>query len=281
MKVGDLDVVGVPDGIGHVRPTELYLAGGKRPEELGKGGRDEDWAEHRDLCLPDGRLEMPVGTFLIRTGERVLLVDAGYGPQAPASVSGTRLMDNLASASVGPQDVTDVVLTHLHMDHIGWSAVDGVATFPNAVYRCHTADWRYFVETSGTQDARYREVAAATLAPIADRFTTWSGDETLAPGVDAVVAAGHTPGCTTVVLSSRGERTVLIGDVVHHPVQLLDDAWARVVDVDEQQARDTQVRLVNEFIRDGTPVVGAHFPGLRPGRIVVDGSGRRQWAHSA
>ncbi|GLZ02764.1 hydrolase [Actinomadura sp. NBRC 104412] len=278
MKVGGIAVTPVDDGIGHVTPGQLYAAGSGGRE--GKGTRDEDWEEHREFLSPDGELEMPVGTFVIRSGDRLMLVDAGYGPQAPPTVSGPRLPENLAAAGVRPEDVTDVVLTHLHADHIGWCAVEGEATFPSATYRCAEADWTRFVDGAGDEnapDAKYREVAAATLGPIKNRFEMFAGETTLAPGVDIVPAPGHTPGSSMIVLSGGGERALLIGDVVHHPVQLLDDAWERVIDVDEARARAMQIAVARDLVRDGTPVVGAHFPGLRFGRVVRDGN-RRRWA---
>lgn len=264
-----MKVIPVDDGIGRVTPGQLY------GDRVGRGTRDEDWDDHREF-LSGGRLEMPIGTFVIRTGDRVMLVDAGYGPQAPPTVSGPRLPDNLAAAGVRAEDVTDVILTHLHADHIGWCAVDGRAAFPAATYRCASADWAHFVDGADEPDAKYHRVATATLAPIQDRFETWTGEHTLAPGVDVVPAAGHTPGSSVIVLSHRGERAVLLGDVVHHPVQLLDDAWERVTDVDEARARRTQVAVARELIRDRTLAVGAHFPGLRFGRVVETG-GRRRW----
>lgn len=279
MRIGDIRVTPVDDGIGHVTPGQLYAAGGK-DGHTSKGTRDKDWDDHREFLSAEGELEMPVGTFLVRTGGRAILVDAGYGPQAPATVSGARLPDNLTAAGVDPAEITDVVLTHLHADHIGWCAVDGTPTFPSATYRCAAADWEHFVKGADDPDApdlKYRQVAAATLGPIEDRFEMWGGETTVAPGVDVVPAAGHTPGCSMVVLGSAGERALLLGDVVHHPVQLLDDMWERVIDVDEEQARRTQVAVVRDLIRDGTPAVGAHFPGLRFGR-VVEQEGRRRWA---
>lgn len=282
MKIGGIEVTPVDDGVGHVTPGQLYAAGGKRAATNGaprRGTEDHHWTDHREFLSTEGELEMPVGTFVIRSGVRTILVDAGYGPQAPPTVSGPRLPDNLASRGIDPGDVTDVVLTHLHADHIGWSAVDGVPTFPSATYRCAAADWTHFVKGADDPDApdlAYRKTAATVLGPIEDRFEMWDRETTVAPGVDIVPAGGHTPGSSIIVLGSQGRRALLLGDVVHHPVQLLEDDWERVVDVDEERARRTQVAIVRDLIRDGTPAVGAHFPGLRFGRVVVR-NGRRRW----
>ena len=97
-----------------------------------------------------------------------------------------------------PAEVTDVLFTHLHFDHIGWASVDGVPTFPNATYRCDRRDWDHFV---GSDDA-----ATAQLRPVEDRFEPWDGDVTIAPGVDTRLCAGHTPGSALIVLSSGDQR---------------------------------------------------------------------------
>lgn len=279
LQIGSIAVAGVPDGIGRVRPEQLYAAAGKSPDEVGKGGRDSDWEPHRQLLPTGGTIEMPVGCFLVRTSDRLILVDAGYGPNRPARVTGPDLLTSLRRLGVAPQDVTDVVLTHLHVDHIGWLAVNGVATFTNAVYRCHQADWAHFVDGASDENAldrAYRKTAAALLSPLAARFEPWTGDVTVARGVDVVGAPGHTPGSSVVVLSWGTERAMLLGDVVHHPVQLVDEEWERVADVDDELARRTQRLVTAELVDQGMLAVGAHFPGLRFGRVVeVDGI--RSW----
>jgi glyoxylase-like metal-dependent hydrolase (beta-lactamase superfamily II) len=279
MHVGHLQVVAVDDGIGRVTPAQLFAAAGR--VEPAKGHADQDWADHRAFLDDEGRLEMPVGAFVVRAGDRVVLVDAGYGPVAPPTVQdGGRLLASLANAGVEPADITDVVLTHLHADHIGWSAIDGRAVFPNATYRCDERDWAHFVDgadQAGAPDAHYRKIAADTLGPIAARFEPWSGDTTIAPGITTLHAPGHTPGSTIVVLSSGDARVMLLGDVVHCPVQLLDAEFDRIADVDGDLARRTSERIAAELERDGTAVVGAHFPGLRFGRLIT-ATGRRQWS---
>ena len=280
--VGDLRVTALTDGVGRVTPQQLY-GGRVLPGADGataRGGDAADWAEHAQFLDAEGRLEMPLGVFVIETGSRVMLIDAGYGPTFPATVeNGASLLANLSAAGFATGDVTDVVLSHLHVDHIGWTAVGGDAVFPAATYRCDVRDWQHFVardDDATAPDHAYRSVAKGKLAPIAARFDPWSGDGPLAPGVDVLHAPGHTPGNTIVVLSDGAARVLLLGDVVHCPVQLLDDEWARIADVDEALARRTQARLAAELEGSSTRVVGAHFPGLQLGR-VLRAEGRRNW----
>ena len=95
---------------------------------------------------------------------------------------------------VQPGDITDVVFTHLHFDHVGWASHEGAIVFPNATYRCDGRDWEHFCDNERTM---------STLAPIEDRLTTWDGSGPLAPGVDLMSAPGHTPGTLSYTFTVR------------------------------------------------------------------------------
>jgi glyoxylase-like metal-dependent hydrolase (beta-lactamase superfamily II) len=276
VEIGALHVIPVSDGVGRVTPAQLFAAGGAAP------GADAGWHrdEHRELLDAEGRIEMPLGAFVVRSGSRSVLVDAGYGPEAPPTVENAgSLLDDLRAKGIDRDEITDVVFTHLHADHIGWASIDGRATFPRATYRCDERDWAYFVDDpfdDDAHDARYHETARRLLAPIADRVEPWAGDTTIAPGVDTMHAPGHTPGNTVIALSSASARALLLGDVVHCPLQLLDAELGRIADLDEALARRTQERIAREIEATGTPVVGAHFAGLAFGRLLP-AQGRRRW----
>ena len=267
MQIGDIRVDSVIDGIARAVPSEAYRWG--IGTGSGRGVDDVDWEPHRQFLADDGMLEMSLGGFLVRTAGRVVLVDAGIGVFDRGVFKGGAMLDNLLELGVTPGDVTDVVFTHLHFDHTGWATVDGAPVFGNATYRCDAADWAHFVPDD--------ERATRKLAPIEKQLQTWDGDGTLLPGVDVQRAPGHTPGSTVLVLSSGAERAVLLGDAVHCPVELVDDEWATIGDVDPALAKRTRIALARELEATGTPAAAAHFPGLEFGRLLA-GEGRRSWS---
>jgi glyoxylase-like metal-dependent hydrolase (beta-lactamase superfamily II) len=277
MKVGDIEILPVIDGSARLQPTMAFT-----------GTTEADWAPHRGLLDEDGMLELAMGGFLIRSADRVAIVDAGVGQSPLPQLSGGAFLDSLASHDVTPDEVTDVIFTHLHFDHIGWASRDGFPVFPNATYRCDARDWEYFVDPPAElasqpldEDNPLAPLVAPgsgrpLLEPVAHRLDAWDADGSLLPGLDVRLAPGHTPGSGVMVLSSGTARAVLLGDVAHCPVELLEDEWAGIGDVDPELARRTRVALMREYDGLDVPITASHFPGLRFGR-VLSGQGKRQW----
>jgi glyoxylase-like metal-dependent hydrolase (beta-lactamase superfamily II) len=267
MQIGDLVVEPIYDGVMRAPATVFY------------GGTDsQQWAPHQRFLEPDGMIRFDLGGFLVRApGDRVVLVDAGMGPRSglvrdgAGSFQGGELLRSLEAHNVFPDDISDVLFTHLHFDHVGWASNEGAIVFPNATYRCSALDWDHF---------RGNERVQPILAPIEDRLETWDDSGPLLPGIDAMTAPGHTPGSTIVVMSSGAARGLLLGDVVHCPVELLDDEWAGVGDVDPELAKRTRTALTRELEGTDTPVAAAHFPGLIFGRLLA-ANGRRNWVVDA
>lgn len=261
VRIGDIDIVPVIDGDAKLAPTAAYPA-----------TKPEDWEPHKRWLTHDGMLELSIGAFLVRTGEGLILVDAGVGPFDRAGFTGGALIDELAAAGVTPDQITDVVFTHLHFDHVGWATQKGAIVFPNATYRCHEADWEYFVTTN--QGGAQRK-----LEPVTERLATWSGTTTIAPGLDTMPTPGHTPGHTALVVSSGTERAILLGDATHCPVELYESEWDGLGDVDVALAKRTREALFRELESSGTPAAAAHFPGLQFGR-VLRAEGTAHWVLS-
>jgi glyoxylase-like metal-dependent hydrolase (beta-lactamase superfamily II) len=271
MQIGDIEVTPLYDG-SMAFPVERFFP----------NTSPEQWEPHRSFLTDDGKMRCDVGGFLVRTRDHLVLVDAGLGPPAPGPEFGL-LPHNLLAAGVAPADVTDVVFTHLHFDHVGWATEHGHAVFPNATYRCHAADWDFFFDPDLPEIQNGRRMGAVLspaerLEPVRDRVETWDGDVTLFPGLDVRAAPGHTPGSTVIVLSSGEARAVLLGDVVHCPVELLETDWDTVSDVDSALAKRAREVWARELEGTSTPAAAAHFPGMRFGR-VLPGTGARHWVY--
>ncbi|GAB7188686.1 MBL fold metallo-hydrolase [Kitasatospora sp. Ki12] len=260
MKIGDIEVLAVADGVG----TEVAA------EILTRPGVDDPWACHAHHLAADGTLALPLGGFLVRGGTRTVLVDAGVGPFDDGRYCGGALVDSLAAHGVTPGEVTDVVFTHLHFDHVGWASVEGRPVFPRATYRAHRADWQHFVTGAGATPE-----AVAKLTPVEGQLELFDADFTLAPGVDALHLPGHTPGTTAYVLSSGGRRALLLGDVAHSVVQFGERDWEVIWDVDPAAASAVRNRIADEAADTGDLLVAAHFPGMRFGRVLAGDGGRR------
>jgi glyoxylase-like metal-dependent hydrolase (beta-lactamase superfamily II) len=258
VEIGGYRVDPVVDGEGRLRPDEAL-----------PGVPVACWVRHRALLDDGGLLPIVIGGLLLRGHGRTVLVDLGYGPGALGDTPTGRMPGWLRALAVEPADVTHVLFTHLHRDHVGWAANGGVAVFPRARLVCGAADRAYFVEQ------RHDPSVVERLGPCTDRLETFE-DGTELPGIAATAAPGHTPGSTVVTVSDGEKRLVLLGDVAHFPVQLLETGWTTPWDIDPALARRTRESLVRVAVDDRSAwLVGAHFPGMRPGRLLDHGSGLR------
>lgn len=272
MRVGAMEIVPVLDGEAWARPTHAFV-----------GTTEADWEPHRALLNEKGMLPMTMGGLLIRGRQdgRVVLVDAGIGHfEMFGRRVGGKLLESLAAYGVRPEEITDVIFSHLHLDHVGWASDAGKPVFPNAAYRCDQREWDFWI--TGPEEAMtgvspdFIASQKEVLAPVADRLTTWSADGMLLPGLNVLHAPGHTPGSAVLVVSDGAERALLLGDVVHCPVELIDEEWGSLGDVDPVLARRTRNALAREYEGKDIPMTAAHFPGLAFGRLLK-GEGRRRW----
>jgi glyoxylase-like metal-dependent hydrolase (beta-lactamase superfamily II) len=262
MRVGTLEILPVPDGWARMPAGDLL-------RKASEGG--DAWLGHEQFLTEDGCIELSLGGFLVRTGDRVVVVDAGAGRIDNDTYHGGRFLDSLSTLGIGVDDVTDVVFTHLHFDHVGWATQQGRVVFPRATYRCHAADWEHFVSGPNPEAGSVRK-----LSPLRDRLEPFGDDAPVAPGITVRHAPGHTPGSAVVVVADGAERALLLGDVVHCPVELMEDDWEAIFDVDPALARRTREALARELEGTEVPVAAAHFPGLRFGRLLT-ATGRRHW----
>ena len=260
MKVGDIEVVALNDGTA-VLPKEFWVG--------------FDYERHPGVLEADGKLHLPIGCYLVRTGDSTVLLAAGMGPHENAWGHGGALPEQLRSVGVSPDDIDLVVCTHLHVDHAGWLVHEGAPFFARATVRYGAGDWQHFVEEAGADD---HIAQGMRLLWDAGRLDPIDGDMVpLAPGLTARYTPGHTDGHYSLVVSSGDERLFLLGDAVECPLQVAEDEFHAFSDVDPAQARRTREAMWRELEGTDAQVGAAHFPGLQVGRILT-GNGKRYFA---
>jgi glyoxylase-like metal-dependent hydrolase (beta-lactamase superfamily II) len=260
MHIGDIEVIPISDGTCKMPATYFPNA---------------DWSAHRELLREDGTMHLPIGCFLIRTGDRTVLIDAGLGPRDLDWLVGGNLPAALAAHGVVPADIDTVVCSHLHLDHAGWLVQDGTPFFENATVRFGAADWQKWVDEAHPKD-RIRN--AMLLLDERHRLEPIDQDDVdIAPGVTTRAAPGHTMGHQVIVVSSGAERLILLGDSVTCPVQLEEEDWQAISDADPALARRTRDALWAELEGTTTSFTAAHFPELQFGR-ALRGNGKRYFS---
>ncbi|HET7255833.1 MAG TPA: MBL fold metallo-hydrolase, partial [Xanthobacteraceae bacterium] len=214
---------------------------------------------------------------LLERAGKYALVDTGSGNSMGPTLG--RLPDALRAAGVAPERIATVFLTHLHPDHSNGLVDDaGAAVFPNAEVVLHETEAKFWLdrdEASGETERIRRNIAkaAVTTAPYRERMRTVREGEG-APGVSAVLLAGHTPGHTGWLIQSGRDGLLIWGDLVHFAsIQIARPDTGLVYDVDPQAACATRRRMFDRVAADQLAVAGAHldFPGF--GAIVRKGSG--------
>ena len=220
-----------------------------------------------------------INAFLIDTGDRRILIDAGAGALFGACCG--RLPETLAAAGYRPDQIDAVLLTHVHGDHSGGLLRNGERTFPNAELYLAKAELDYWMSDAERARAKPSHQKMFTegrtaLAPYiaAGRIHNFTGRTTLFPGITAVPAPGHTPGHSFYELESEGRRLLVIGDTIHAAeIQLQNPSVTVDYDVDPAAAAAQRKLVLAQLAQSHELAAGDHlsFPGL--GHVVRAGSG--------
>ena len=222
-------------------------------------------------------VETSVNAFLINTGTKLVLVDAGAGSLFGPTLG--RLAMALKAAGYEPEQVDEIYITHMHGDHVGGLAFDGKAAFPNAVVRAEKAEADYWLSEARMEAAPKDKqdgfrAAMASLRPYiaAGRFKPFDRDTELVPGIRAVEAPGHTPGHTMYEIESKGEKLLLWGDLMHlSAVQFVDPSATVTFDSDQDRAARERRNVYQAAAKGGYWIAGAHLPFPGIGHIRAEG----------
>ena len=232
------------------------------------------WLEPKALCSETGKMILPVQSYLMRTPHHCILIDTCVGNHKSNAffkpwhnMQSEIWMNNLAAAGVSPTDIDYVLCTHLHLDHCGWNTqlVGGkwLPTFPHAKYLFAREEYeRAENQNSQTFVENVVPVMEAGLGVIV------GSDHAIDDHVWLEPTPGHTAGHVAVHLASRGQRAVMIGDIMHSPVQCEEPDWHAIADEHIEGARATRKRILEQHCETGTLVMTAHFPSPSTGFFI-------------
>src|SRR6201998_2055200 len=270
LKVGDLEVTALYDGTGVF--DQQWLSGTKETMEGVAKVLHED----------PHTLDVVDSGFLVNTGKQLILVDAGAGTWWGGGALG-RLAGSLRNAGYTPEEVDLVLVTHLHSDHVGGlTTQDGNRVFPNAEVYVAKAESDFWlspeIAAKAPKDAQpFFQSAQAIAAPYikAGKWHTFSGSEPIVDGMQIVPLHGHTPGHTGYEFSSKGQKILFWGDIVHEPrVQLQHPEVTAIFDINQTAAAATRNQLLARLAREHVLIATPHtslFPAL--GRLHKEASG--------
>lgn len=273
LGVGATTVTYLPDGHG-IHPAAVLFP---RTGDPVRADRPDD----------GGQVTLSFGAFLLRTGERNILVDLGMGAvdgslPGIGHVKGGSLLTSLAAEGLAAEDIDTVVFTHLHPDHVGWTsaasplpagapdpAPRGLA-FPNARHCVAEAEWTYWTTGGGENGPDPRTV----VEPLTGVIEFLSDAETVAPGVTVHATPGHTPGHLAVAVADPEdpgtERVLIVGDVLHCVAQVAEAELSFYSDVDPRQALAVRKQILAS---PRTILAAGHFADHVFGHVEHTASG--------
>lgn len=240
--------------IGEMTVTTL-LAGTKTlPEPHGTFGLNASDGEFTALSeenfLPSDVALNGFTPVMVETDDAVVLFDTGLDAAGITAA--------LKAAGKSPDDITHVVITHMHGDHIGGLMSDGTPTFSNAAYFTGRVEWDHWAGAGN-------EGFDTKVRPLEQEFTFLTGDDEVLPGIRAVEAFGHTPGMLAFWLSSGDAQLALTADTANHYVWSLQrPEWEVRFDMDKQAAIETRKKILKQIAQAKIPFIGYHmpFPGI-------------------
>jgi glyoxylase-like metal-dependent hydrolase (beta-lactamase superfamily II) len=264
LRVGDIDVMVISDGV--LPLPAATLATNADPAEL------TAWLD--DMFQPPDLFKWPLNVVVVCSGGQTVLIDTGIGAEFPPDrpQSAGLLAGRLKAAGIDPASVTDVVLTHMHVDHVGGLLADRLCggLRPDVPIHLAAAEVEFWTSPDFSRNtfAGMPEVLRSAAKRFADKcrgqLRTFEAEYEVAPGVVVRRTGGHTPGHSVVRLESGGDRLTFLGDAVFQNHFDRPD-WHNAFDHDPEEAVPVRVRLLRELAATREPLVAAHvsFPYAR------------------
>jgi len=265
LKIGSVEVTALSDGTVALPLAKLYT------------NTSEEHAQDalNDAFLPE-IVPTSVNAFLVNTGERLVLIDAGTGTYLGPSLG--KLVSNIEASGYKVGDIDDVILTHIHTDHSGGLMSEGKRTFPNATLRVNEREAKFWLSPENAKAAtgivkQHFGEADQCVTPYvrAGKFETFGDNQASVPGLGSILYAGHTPGHSAITLESEGQKIVFWGDITHGDILQFDEPGIAIeFDIEQKAAVAARDVAFRQAVEGKYLVAGAHiaFPGI--GHVRTD-----------
>jgi len=217
-----------------------------------------------------GPLETSVNAYLVNTGTRLVLIDAGAGTLFGPTLG--KLLASLKAAGYQPEQIDDVFVTHMHPDHVGGLSANGVRVFPNATLHADKRDSDFWLSQANLDKAPadskgFFQGAMASVNPYvaAGKYQPFEADGEPVPGIHTLASYGHTAGHTSYLVESKGQQLLVVGDLIHvAAVQFADPGVTMAFDSDAKAAALSRTAVFGMAAKDDALVGAAHlqFPGM-------------------
>lgn len=265
IPMGDLEIYILSDGYFGIGNPQPILA-----PEIGK---ENVRNALKDLHLPESDYEIPINTLFIRKGNQYILIDTGEGYHDP--INAGWLQNSLAEIGIAPEDITDILITHAHRDHIGGILFeDGERRYPNAKYYISAPEYNFWnseqKDFSKSKISTYPtgEIQTKTLAAIKQDLEIFQPGDVLFSCIQTEAAPGHTPGHIIFHIFSGDQSITHLVDVVHSSLLVAYPEWGTQWDVNFEEGIATRKRILENCNIHNTLVTTCHLPW--PGIGYID-----------
>ncbi|HXD44251.1 MAG TPA: MBL fold metallo-hydrolase [Pseudolabrys sp.] len=268
LQVGDIDVLVVSDGV-------FSLSSATMATNVEAPARAA-WL--KDMFLPD-TFDWALNAVMVRSGDQTILIDTGIGEQFPNFPKTGQLVQRLGAAGIDLASATDIILTHMHFDHIGGLLIDEVKERLRPDLRIHVsaAEAKFWEAPDFSRTAMppnmtdlIRKAAKRFMSEYKSQLRLFDTEQQVAPGVVVSRTGGHTPGHSVVRLKSRGEALMFAGDAIF-PVSFEHPDWHNGFEHDPEEATRVRTRLMRELAESGSLMVATHMPFPSVGHVASAG----------
>jgi glyoxylase-like metal-dependent hydrolase (beta-lactamase superfamily II) len=270
LQVGEIDVMMISDGVFALPATTL--ATNATPADLAA------WLD--DKRQPPDVYKWPLNVVVARSGDRTVLIDTGIGEEYPDTPrAGGLLAGRLEAAGIDPASITDIVLTHLHVDHVGGLLADGLSSrllkdVPIHMAAAEVDFWEspdFSRNTFGGMPEVLRSAGERFLARYRGQLRLFDTEHEVAPGVTVCRTGGHTPGHSVVRFASGKDRLTFLGDAVF-PDHFDRPDWYNAFDHDPEESVRVRTRLLRELAASREQLVATHLSFPSVGRVALAGN---------